>query len=269
MEPDREPLLRPLGTGLACGQACGMIAGLATGAIDAIWSWVPAAQFLPGTAARLRCVAFAATSYALVGALVGLAAAVVLLVLVRGTRLGDLLRFALREHRDRRARDPRDSVVGLSLVLAGVPCAAAALVIAYRATVPFVTGRHVIALEVAVAMAAAVAALALAAPVAFVVARAVEAGLAAIARRARFVSSPWAPPVALGAMLAAAAVAWAAHDWDIARQLPLRGPIVIGVALALALAALRPARAGVAGVAALDRCPRLGRSGPWLGRAVW
>src|SRR5260221_11360221 len=118
MESDRAPPLRPLGDVLGAGTATGMIAGAATGAIDAIWSWAAAAQFLPGVAARLRGVAFAATSYALTGAVTGLVAAAVLLGLSRGTRLGDLMRFALREHAGRRARAPRAGGAGLSLVLA-------------------------------------------------------------------------------------------------------------------------------------------------------
>src|SRR5882762_3143391 len=77
MDHAREPLLRPLGAGMACG----VFAGLATGAIDAVWSWAPSAQFLPGVMARLRCVAFAATSYALAGAGAGLVAAAVLVSL--------------------------------------------------------------------------------------------------------------------------------------------------------------------------------------------
>ncbi|HMG19790.1 MAG TPA: sulfatase-like hydrolase/transferase, partial [Kofleriaceae bacterium] len=101
---------------------------------------------------------------------------------------------------------------------------------------------------------AALAALAAAAPIAFVIARGIEAGLAALARRVGFVSSPWAPPAAAAAMLAAAAAAWAAHDWETARQLALRAPIVIAVGLGLALAALRPATAATA--AALGRLRR-------------
>src|SRR5438552_1924978 len=109
MEAVREPSLRPLGDVIGAGVATGVLAGLATGAIDAIWSWGPAAQFVPGVAARLRHVGFAATSYALAGALAGLLLAAVLLGLSRGTRLGDLLRFAFREHERRRAQDPRTS----------------------------------------------------------------------------------------------------------------------------------------------------------------
>jgi arylsulfatase A-like enzyme len=271
MESDREPPLRPLGEALATGFAAGVIAGLASGAIDALWSWAPAAQFVPGATARLRAVAFAATSYGLAGAIAGLAAAAGLVGLARGSRLGDLMQFAVREHRDRRARDPRAVVAGLSLVLAAVPCVVAALVIAFRVTVPYVTNRHVIALEVAVAMTATIVALAIAAPIAFVVARGIEAALARLAGRVRFVSSPWAPPAALAALLAAAAAAWAAHDWETARQLPLRPPVVVALALALGLAALRPGRAAVrTQLAWLARLGRGRRLAAWLAMpAVW
>jgi arylsulfatase A-like enzyme len=263
MESVRQPTIRRLGDVLAAGVTTGAIAGLATGAIDAIWSWAPSAQFVPGVGARLRHVAFAATSYGLAGAITGLGAAAVLLWFSRGTRLGDLLRFAFREHQRRRAQDPRRAVGGLSLVLAGVPCGAAALVLAFRATVPYVTNRHVISLEVIVAMAATLAALAIAAPIAFVVARPVEAGLAWLAPRVPFVASPWAPPAALGAMLAIVAAAWAVHDWETARQLPLRGPVVIAAGLVLAIAALRPGQAAVARLAAVAANRR------WPRRAVW
>jgi choline-sulfatase len=257
MESVREPTNRPLGDAIGAGVLTGVIAGAATGAIDAIWSWSPAAQFLPGVLARLRGVAFAATSYALAGALVGLVAGAILLGLSRGTRLGDLLRFAFREHDTRRARDPRSTVAGLSLVLAGVPCIAIALVVAFRLTVPFVTNRHVIRLEVIVAMAATLTALGLAIPVAFVAARAVEAGLARLAPHLRSVSSVWAPFVALGALVAVAALVWLVRDWETARQLSLRPAVVLVAGAALALAALRPAHAAVATLATHRRAPRL------------
>jgi choline-sulfatase len=261
MEPDREPPLRPPGEVIGAGVATGLLAGLATGAIDAIWSWGPAAQFVPGVGARLRHVGFAATSYALTGLLSGLLLTGILLGLSRGTRIGDLARFAVRYHRARRERDPRGSVVGLALVLAAVPCAAAALVVAFRLTVPYVSNRHVIQLEVVVAMVATLAALAIAAPIAFVVARLVEAGLAPLAGRVRWVSSAWAPFAALGVMAAIAAITWAAVSWETARQLPLRAPVVIVVGLGLALAAWRPAHALVLGTARVPRWPR--RAG-WL-----
>jgi len=256
MESVREPTLRPLGDVLGAGTLAGLVGGLAAGALDAAWSWAPAAQFVPGFAGRLRFVAFAAVSNALAGALAGLVVAAIALWMSRATRLGDLARFALRDHARRRAEAPASAVAGLSLVLAGLPCLAAALLVAFRVTVPYVTNRHVIQLEVVVAMAAAFAALAVAVPLAFVVARLVELGLTRLARRVAFVASPWAPAAALGAMLAATAAAWAAHDWETARQLPLRAPMVLALASLLGLAALGPAHATVRRLDRLARWPR-------------
>jgi arylsulfatase A-like enzyme len=260
MESVREPPIRPPGESIRAGALTGAIAGLATGAIDAVWSWAPAAQFVAGIAARLGYVAFAATSYALTGALAGVVVAGIALWLSRATRLGDLARFAFATHRAQRARDPRASVAGLSIVLAGAPCAAAALAIAFRWTVAFVTNRHVIALEVAVAMTAAIVAIAIAAPIALVLARGLELGLARLAGRIGFVSSAWAPFAALAGLCAIAAAAWAIHDWETARQLALRGPFAIAIAAVLAAAALRPALAIAARLTALPR---------WLHRTGW
>src|SRR3954467_5285422 len=105
MEPVRDPALRPLGEVLGSGVITGAIAGAATGAIDAVWSWAPAAQFVPGAAARLGYVGFAATSYAFPGANAGIGVAAIALGLWRATRLGDLARFAIDHHRAQRARD--------------------------------------------------------------------------------------------------------------------------------------------------------------------
>jgi choline-sulfatase len=262
MESARAPRIRPPGEAIGGGVAAGALTGLATGAIDAIWSWAPAAQFVPGTGARLRFVAFAATSDALAGAAAGLVVAAVLVGLSRGTRLGDLARFVLRDHAARRARDPRGAVAGLALVLAGLPCLGAALVVAFQLTVPYVANRHVIQLEVVVAMVATVAAIGAAVPIAFVVASLIELGLAPLAGRVRCVSSVWAPTAALGALLALAAAAWAVHDWETARQLPLRAPVVIALAAALAPVTLRPALALVARTSAAQRWRR------WAGWAV-
>ncbi|HEX4418397.1 MAG TPA: sulfatase-like hydrolase/transferase [Kofleriaceae bacterium] len=252
--------IRPAGTRVGAGMVTGGLAGLVAGAIDAIWSWAPAAQFVPGVGSRLRFVAFAATSDALVGAAAGLAVAIVVLGLWRATRIGDLARFLVDEHQRQRARDPQRATAGLSLVLGGVPCLAIALVVAFRLTVPYISNRHVIQLEVVVAMAATLAALAAAVPLAFVVASVIELGLTPLARRLRFVSSVWAPLAALAAMAALAAAAWAAHDWETARQLPLRGPAVIAAAVALAALTVRPGFA-IAG--------RLGALAAWRRRAVW
>lgn len=257
MEPSRR---RPLRDVLGTGALTGLVAGAAAGAIDAVWSWRAAAQFVPHAAARLRFVAYAALAHAAAGLVVGVVAAAIALVLARGSRLGDLVRFAFADHATRRAADPRVTVVGLSVVLAGVPTVAAALWLAYRATVPFVTGRHVVWAGVAVAMTATVVAIAIAIPIAFVVARAIEIPLAALATRLRAVSSVWAPFVALGVLVAAGLGLWAAHDRETARLLALRGPLVLALGALLALPASASARRAVAALA---------RARPWPRRAAW
>ncbi len=81
----------------------GAIAGLAAGMIDALWSWAPAAQFVPHGLARVRFVLFAGALHAAAGVALGLLLTLALLLVSRGTRLGDLLRFGWREHLARRA----------------------------------------------------------------------------------------------------------------------------------------------------------------------
>ena len=124
--PPPSPAAEVLGRGVMAG----VLGGLATGAIDAIWSWRAAAQFAPGLLTRMRFVAFSATLHALAGFAVGLVIAMALLVVSRATRLGDLARFAWRTHVERRARDPRAVLTGLSLAIAGPPVVAAGLYVA-------------------------------------------------------------------------------------------------------------------------------------------
>ncbi|HEY1555263.1 MAG TPA: sulfatase-like hydrolase/transferase [Kofleriaceae bacterium] len=253
---ERRPLRDVLGTGALTG----LVAGLAAGAIDAIWSWAPAAQFVGRFAARLRFVAYTALSHAAAGALVGVAVAAIAVVLARGTRLGDLLTFAFRDHAARRTQAPRDTVVGLSLVVAGVPVTAAALYAVFRAMTPVVVASHATDLAVLAVIAAVLGALAAAVVVAFLLARPIEAALARIAPSWRPVSSVWAPFVALAALVAAGLAAWAYRDWDTAKLLPLRGPAVVAVGAALAVPAARPAGAVQA---------RLARLAPWRRRGAW
>jgi arylsulfatase A-like enzyme len=257
MEPTR---WRPIRDVLGTGALTGAFAGLAVGAIDAVWSWAPAAQFVPHLSARLRFVAYVALSHAACGLAIGALAALVLVALSRATRLGDLLRFAFADHRERRAKDPRVTVVGLSVVLAGVPTVVATLWIAYRAIVPFVANRHVVWPVVVVAMAAALAAVAIAVPIAFLLARAIEFGLAALAPRVRAVSSVWAPFVALGALAAASLLAWASRDWDTAKLVGARAPIVVALGALLAIPLHERARRTV------ERAARLRA---WIRRAAW
>src|SRR3569833_928502 len=100
---------RPIGDVLGTGTLTGLFAGFAAGTIDAIWSWAPAAQFVAGVVGWLRFVVFSALAYALVGLIVGLLATAALLVFLRATRLGDLMRFAFAHHRARQAEKPHDA----------------------------------------------------------------------------------------------------------------------------------------------------------------
>jgi choline-sulfatase len=161
---------------------------------------------------------------------------------LRATRLGDVVRFAIADHAARRARDPRLAVAGLALAIAALPCAAFALWFAFKLAMPWLATRKAMDLVVVVAMAAAIAALVAAVPLAFVVAHAVEAVLQLLPPRlVRPLSWIGAPAVATVVIVALGLVAWAYRDWATAQLLPLRAPIVAGLALVAAAATARPA----------------------------
>src|SRR5690242_17456054 len=82
------------------------IATAAAGVIDGLWSWSRAAQHLPTVLGRVRWLVYLAASHALAGAVAGAILAGAVLVWSRQTRLGDFVRFAIREHDRRRAIDP-------------------------------------------------------------------------------------------------------------------------------------------------------------------
>jgi len=245
---------------LALGALTGLVAGLATGAIDAVWSWAPAAQFVGRFGAHLRFVAYTALSYGGAGMLAGFVAASTLLVLGRGTRLGDLQRYAWAKHDEVRANDPRDATIGVSLVVAGVPALAAAVYAAYKVMTPVVVASHAMGLAVLAVIAATVVALGAAAVAAFIVARPLELAIRPLAARWRPLSSVWAPFVALAVMTALALALWAWREWETARLLHLHGPIVALVAAALAI----PAAGGAQRVVDF-----LGILRAWIRRAVW
>ncbi len=243
---------RPIADVLGTGTLTGFGAGLAAGAIDAVWSWAPAGQFVPGIVGRMRFVAYTALSHGATGALLGFAIAALLLVLSRDTRLGDVGRFLAR----RETKFP----VALSLVLAGLPVFALALYVAYRSTMPYVANRHEMRLVVLVAMAATVGALVIATPLTFVIARPIEAGLARLVPRAPVLARFWTPAIAAGALVAIGLAVWAKLQWETAKILPLRAPLVAVVGGLLAIA--------IAGPAALLQAT-LARLPTWPRRAVW
>lgn len=247
--PARRPVAELLGTGVLAGA----IATGAAGAIDAVWSWPVAAQFVPGVTARLRFVAYTTTSHALAGALLGLGLTAALLVLARGSRAGELADFGAATHRARRAADPRTALTGLSLVLAGLPMVGLALAACYTRILPVVGNRHDMGLVVAVVIAATLGALLVAIPLTLVVARAVETALAASPAVARVASAPAAPPLAAAALVGLVLAAWLHHSWETAQLLPLHAPAVVVVAVALAWPAARTGAALVARLAAVRR----------------
>lgn len=251
---------RPFASVLGTGALAGLLAGLAAGAIDAAWSWAPAVQFVAGLVGQLRFVGFSAAIAGGAGLVAGLVVAAAILVVMRGTRLGDLARFAFAEHAARRQRDPRDAVVGLSLILAGLPVAAACLVVAYRIAMAFLANRHSIPLEVSVAMVASITAIAAAVPLAFVAARPVEFALRGLVRWVPSLASVWAPFVAIAVLVVATVTAWAYLEWTTVRLLHLRGAAVAGLAAVLAL----PCYAVASRIAI-----RIGPTRPSLHRGAW
>jgi arylsulfatase A-like enzyme len=232
---------RPLPDALAVGALTGFIAAAAAGAIDAVWGWAPAGQFVPGFFGRLRFVAYTALSHAALGALAGVVLAAVIAAMA-ATRLGTLWRFAFGYHDKIREADRRDAVIGVSVAIALVPVLAAAIYIVDRATLPVVVTSHAKNLAVLVVIVATLAALAAVVLVAFALARPIELALRPLAARWRPVSSAWAPFVTAGVLAAIALGLWAWHEWDTVEQLHLRGAVVAAVALVLAIPARRPAR---------------------------
>jgi arylsulfatase A-like enzyme len=222
---------------LATGALTGLVAGLAAGAIDAVWSWAPSAQFVRHFLPHLRFVAYTALSYGAAGLLAGVLVAGALVWLARGTRLGDLQRFAWAKHDEVRARDPRDATIGVAFVLAGVPAFAAAIYVTYKVMTPVVVGSHAMGLAVLAVIAATLVALGIAFVAAFVIARPIELGVRAIAARWRPVSSVWAPFVVLAALLALGAGVWAYLEWETVRLLHLRGAVIALAGATLAIPA--------------------------------
>src|SRR3954470_20885640 len=68
---------RPIPQMLGTGTLAGSLAGIAAGWIDAVWSWSPAGQFVPGFGSRLRFVLYSGFALAVAGALIGFVAAAV------------------------------------------------------------------------------------------------------------------------------------------------------------------------------------------------
>lgn len=244
------PVRRRASAELATGALAGALAGAVIGIGDTAWGWRGAGQFLAGLSDKLALGMHAAAGYALLGAALGVCGAAALLVLSRGTRLGELRRAARAAHDERRARDPASAVTFLALVLAGVPMLAAAGVLAHRLAVPLLARRHpeLVALSILLLGLGALVAAAIAASLA---GRALEVPLGALARRralGRVLTSPLAPALAAVLLTGAGLGALAMSHWATARLLPLRAPVAAALWLALALVAAPLARRALARV---------------------
>jgi hypothetical protein len=222
-----------LGRRAAAALAAGALSGAATGIIDGLWSWREMARFVPDALGRARALLFLATSYALFAALIACALTLFAIAIGRGTRLGSMMAALSAAHRRARERDPRDALVGLSLVLGGIPALALALGAGYWLAWTMLSGRKHIGLMLAGAMGIAIAALLVAALLTLVLGRLIEIGLRARPGWAGALSSPRAPVIAGLALVAVAGAAAVIKTWDTLSLLPLRPLWIALVALAL------------------------------------
>lgn len=235
-------------------------AGIVVGALDALASWSRLGQFLPGAGGRLATALHVGALYAAFAACAGAAAAALYVGFARFTALGDLGRHAAERHRAAREADPRRALVGLSLVIAGLPALGGALAAAYSIGFQTISRRHHKGLIVAVTIAATLAALAVGVLFAFALGRLVELGLRRLARGRLLhaLSHPAAPAVAAAVLVVGGgAVGWALFRQRLSLdQLRLR-PYAVTTLLVAATAAAWPL-AGHA-VRALRRLPRAAR----------
>jgi arylsulfatase A-like enzyme len=238
----------------------GYLAGVATGAIDALWSWRGAEQFVSTFGAKLRWLLFSASLDGVAGSVAGLAIGAGLLLLSRGTRIGDIVRLAKQSHARLRSTAFERTQIGNSLVLAGVPLLAAASYGTYRVLIINLARRNNFPLVVISSMVGAVVALVLTVVVTFVVARPIEHVLTKVVTRLRAARplTAFASPMVIALFFVAAALVLVTiKSWSTVQLLPLRAPLVALCWLALMFGTMRPARVIAARVANLPRWPKI------------
>ena len=180
----------------------------------------------------------------LFAAVVAAAGAALVIAARRWTIVGPLLEHGLREHAARRERDPGEALVGLSLVLPGIPIVGGALVAAYLIGLETITKRHHKGLIVAVVIGLTLVALVGAAALTLFAGALVERGLKRLPRAwlAKALSSPLAPLLAALALLGTAAAVGCALSWKTLAQLALRPYVVALLVVAAFPLAWIPAR---------------------------
>jgi arylsulfatase A-like enzyme len=212
----------------------GAIGGAIVGVIDTLSAWRGLGQFV-GFGGRIRLALYAASLYGMTGALLGALVAATIRSFLAYTALGPLYRHAVTQHETVRAKDPRDAMVGVSLVIAGLPAIGAALAVAYKVGLHTIIHRKHQGLIIAVTIAATLISLAVALGVTLALGRGVDWVLRKIVRgrTLTILSAPLAPFAVLAGML----VGGGAMGYVIARkplsldQVHLR-PMVVAVTLA-------------------------------------
>lgn len=240
---------RGVGYALAIGALAGAIAGAVAGAIDGLWSWRDMGQFVPGAGARLRTLLYLATTHAFFAALIGAAVAGALEFYARFTHAGPLLRFALAEHRQRRASAPRDALAGLALALTVTPCLVAGLAGGFLYGNAVLASRKHMGLIIASSMIIVLFAVPLGVALGVALARPVERGLRSLARGdrlARWLSDERAPAIAASGLIALGGAVAVRASWQTLALLHLRPIAVVLLACLLAVPASAIARRWIA-----------------------
>ena len=165
-------------TKVLTGVLTGVIAGVLAALVDSLWAWSAFSQFIPQATRKIQAVAYLASAYGFTSALVFGVLTLLVVGLLRWTRLGDLTRALATFHAEARVRSEATGVSVLSFVLTALPIGGGLLGVAFLTASKSLERRHHAGLVVAVAMVAALAAVVLAIPLTFAVARGVEWGLA-------------------------------------------------------------------------------------------
>ena len=222
---------------LLLGTVSGALAAGLAGTCDGLWSWQQLDQFFPHVYGKLRFLAFLCACYGCAGAVLGLTISLALLAFFHLTRMGDLLREAVKFHHQTRTRDPKDALIGLSLTLTGIPIIAAGLVWTHHMLVPFLANRNHVGLVIAIAMTATLAALAAGVVVTCFVARPVEILLQRVAATSSTIARALSSLLFLTAtkllLLGIGAAIVVARSWETVSVLPYRPALTILIAIAL------------------------------------
>ena len=266
--PVPRPSPAPVRTVLTAGAVTAAVAGAAAGAIDGLWAWGPASQFVPDGAGKLRLVAYLAAAYGLAALVIGVALTAVGVFLARATRLDAVWPPGAARDADADADARRARV---AIVVAFVPLVAIALVVAHAGAVASLARRKHTGLVIVSAMASALGAVGAAGLLALALGRPVAAVLPGARRGPPRAPVPLAGLALVLVGLPAAGLALGAAYLGAVDQLTGRKP---GAVIAWAMSAAVGALAAAALVTAVLHRPlarRLGALGdrrPALGRVL-